>query len=341
MPRQIRIEFPGALYHVMARGDRREPIFLDDEDCGSFLKVLAEASHKMGWRIHAYALMVNHYHLVIETPEPNLVKGMTSVQGTYTARFNARHKLRGHVFGGRYKAVVVQHGKGEYFSTLLDYVHLNPVRAKLVKRVDGLDSYPWTSLSFYRKPPSKREPWQVVEKGLAETGLRDTASGRRKFLERLEMKAGEQAASRAGLSEIEGQSLQSTLRRGWYFGTQAFGDQLQDLAEKALRAKRGNANYYGSEIKRHDEIRAQKILSAGLSEFELGRNELADLKKSDWRKCLIALAIKRETSMSLLWISRELEMGVPAGVSRGTRLIGTRLDKERKLKKIYGKISSY
>ena len=195
MPRQIRIEFPGALYHVMARGDRREPIFLDDEDCGSFLKVLAEASHKMGWRIHAYALMVNHYHLVIETPEPNLVKGMTSVQGTYTARFNARHKLRGHVFGGRYKAVVVQHGKGEYFSTLLDYVHLNPVRAKLVKRVDGLDSYPWTSLSFYRKPPSKREPWQVVEKGLAETGQRDTASGRRKFLERLEMKACEQAAS--------------------------------------------------------------------------------------------------------------------------------------------------
>ena len=340
MPRQIRIEFPGALYHVMARGDRREPIFLDDEDCRSFLKVLAEASHKMGWCIHAYALMVNHYHLIIETPEPNLVKGMTWVQSTYTARFNARHKLRGHVFGGRYKAVVVQHAKGEYFPALLDYVHLNPVRAKLVKLADGLDSYPWTSLTYYQRPPSKRELWQAVAKGLAETGLRDTASGRRKFLERLEVKAGEQAASRAGLSEIEGQSLQSTLRRGWYFGTQAFGDKLQDLAEKALRAKRGNANYFGDEIKRHDEIRAQKILAAGLSECELGKEELANLKKSDWRKCLIALAIKRETSMSLSWISRELEMGVPAGVSRGARMIEARIDKEKKLKKIYMKISN-
>ena len=339
MPRQIRIEFPGALYHVMARGDRREPIFLDDEDCDSFLNILAEASHKMGWRIHAYALMVNHYHLVVETPEPNLVKGMTWVQGTYTARFNARHKLRGHVFGGRYKAVVVQHAKGEYFPALLDYVHLNPVRAKLVKLADGLDNYPWTSLSYYRNPPSKREPWQVVAKGLAETGLRDTASGRRNFLERLELKAGKQAASRAGLSEIEGQSLQSTLRRGWYFGTQAFGDQLQDLAEKTLRAKRGNANYCGTEIKRHDEIRAQKILTAGLTEFGIGKGNLSGLKKSDWRKCLIALAVKRETSMSLSWISKELKMGVPAGVSRGTKLIETRLEKERKLKKVFGKIS--
>ena len=123
----------------------------------------------------------------------------------------ARHKLRGHVFGGRYKAVVVQHAKGEYFPALLDHAHLNLVRAKLVKLVDGVDSYPRTSLSYYRKPPSKRELWQFVAKGLAEIGLRDTASGRRKFLERLEVKAGEQAASRAGLLEIEGQGLQSTL----------------------------------------------------------------------------------------------------------------------------------
>ena len=105
-----------------------------------------------------------------------------------------------------------------------------------------------------------------------------------KFVERLELKAGEQAASRAGLSDIEEQSLQSTLRRGWYFGIQAFGDQLQDLAEKALQTKRGNANYYGTEIKRHDETRAQKILGACLSEFGVGKKELAGLKKSDWRR---------------------------------------------------------
>ncbi len=133
MPRSIRIEYPGAFYHVMARGNRREAIFLDEDDRRYFLKTLGEACGMTGWRVHAWVLMSNHYHLVIETPTANLVEGMKWLQNAYTRRFNTRHQLWGRLFGDRYKAVVVQSEEGDYFATLLDYLHLNPVRAGLVR----------------------------------------------------------------------------------------------------------------------------------------------------------------------------------------------------------------
>jgi len=115
MPRQPRIEYPGAIYHVMSRGDRREPIFLDDVDRQDFLKTLAEACQKTGFQVHAYCLMNNHYHLVVETPRGNLVAGMRWLQSAYTIRLNHRHQLFGHVFSGRYKALVVE-GRGGVFA---------------------------------------------------------------------------------------------------------------------------------------------------------------------------------------------------------------------------------
>jgi REP element-mobilizing transposase RayT len=108
MPRSIRIEFPGAFYHVMARGNRRELIYGDDDDRRYFLKTLGEACAMTGWRFHAWVLTGNHYHLVIETPEPNLVAGMQWLQNTYTRRFNVRHGLWGRLFGDRYKSVLVE-----------------------------------------------------------------------------------------------------------------------------------------------------------------------------------------------------------------------------------------
>src|SRR5713101_4422324 len=97
MPRKLRIQYPGAMYHVMSRGDRREKIFLDDIDRQDFIKVLAEACQKTGWQVHAYCLMPNHYHVALETPEPNLVAGTAWLQSAYTIRLNHRHKLIGHV----------------------------------------------------------------------------------------------------------------------------------------------------------------------------------------------------------------------------------------------------
>ena len=98
MARKLRVEYPGAIYHLMNRGDRREPIFKDDEDRQRFLGTLGEACVKTGWQVHAYCLMSNHFHLVIETPQANLVRGMKWLLGVYTSRFNRRHKLFGHLF---------------------------------------------------------------------------------------------------------------------------------------------------------------------------------------------------------------------------------------------------
>ena len=129
MPRKPRVEYAGAVYHVMCRGNRQEPVFRDSYDNEIFLDTLGEASVRCGWRVHAFVLMGNHYHLLLETPEPNLVAGMQWLQGTYTKRFNVRHKEWGHLFQGRYKALPVD-GRGDYFSTVAAYIHLNPARSK-------------------------------------------------------------------------------------------------------------------------------------------------------------------------------------------------------------------
>jgi putative transposase len=107
MARKLRVQYPGAIYHVMNRGDRREPIFHNDKDRELFLDTLGEACAKTDWLVHAWCLMHNHFHLVVETPRADLVPGMKWFLGTYTSRFNRRHKHFGHLFSGRYKALIV------------------------------------------------------------------------------------------------------------------------------------------------------------------------------------------------------------------------------------------
>src|SRR3954463_13545820 len=106
MARRLRVQYPGAIYHILSRGDRREPIFHQDEDRRRFIATLARACEKTGWQVHAYCLMPNHFHLVVETPQANLVAGMKWFLGVYTSRFNRRHKLFGHLFSGRYKSLI-------------------------------------------------------------------------------------------------------------------------------------------------------------------------------------------------------------------------------------------
>jgi REP element-mobilizing transposase RayT len=129
MARPLRLEFPGALYHVTARGNRRESIYQDDDDRCEFLVLVGDVCKRNNWCVHAYCLMSNHYHLVIETPEANLSKGMRQLNGRYAQRYNRRHNRVGHVFQGRYTAILVQ--KQTYLLELARYVVLNPVRANL------------------------------------------------------------------------------------------------------------------------------------------------------------------------------------------------------------------
>ncbi len=139
MARPLRIQYPGAVYHIMARGSHGQAIFADNPDRKRFLETLEEACQKTGWLIHAYMLMDNHYHLLVETPEGNLVAGMKWLQSAYTQRYNGRHKVFGHLFQGRYKAIIVDGEEPLYFQVVSTYIHLNPARAGLI-RIGGKGS---------------------------------------------------------------------------------------------------------------------------------------------------------------------------------------------------------
>ena len=140
MARPVRLELGGALYHVTARGDRREAIYEDDTDREQFLEVLGNVVARFNWRCHAYCLMGNHYHLVIGTPDGNLSKGMRQLNGVFTQWSNRRHRRTGHLFQGRYKAILVD--ADSYLLELTRYVVLNPVRARMVK---SAGRWPWSS----------------------------------------------------------------------------------------------------------------------------------------------------------------------------------------------------
>ncbi|MGQ0654743.1 MAG: transposase [Betaproteobacteria bacterium] len=140
MARPLRIEYAGALYHITSRGNARAAIYVDDADRRIFLRFLASAITRFKWRLYAYCLMGNHYHLLAETPLPNLSRGMRHLNGCYTQAFNRRHSRVGHVIQGRFDAKLVE--RENYLLELGRYIALNPVRAGLV---DGADQWPWSS----------------------------------------------------------------------------------------------------------------------------------------------------------------------------------------------------
>lgn len=165
MARPLRIEFPGAVYHVTSRGNDRAPIYVDDDDRRAFLNCLGETVTRFQWLCHAYCLMDNHFHLMIETPEGNLSAGMRQLNGVYTQRFNRRHNRGGHLFQGRFKSILID--KNGYLLELCRYVVLNPVRVGIVV---GPEHYLWSSygatLGLWDPPD-----WQTTEWILAQFGM--------------------------------------------------------------------------------------------------------------------------------------------------------------------------
>ncbi|MBU6410985.1 MAG: transposase [Verrucomicrobiota bacterium] len=294
MARKLRVEYAGAIYHVMNRGDRREPIFKDDQDRRRFLETLGEACLKTGWQVHAYSLMPNHFHLVMETPRANLVSGMKWFLGTYTSRFNRRHKLFGHLFSGRYKSLIVDGSGTGYLKTVCDYVHLNPVRAKMLNAGEPLKAFAWSSYPEYCKASSRRPGWLRVDRLLGETGIpRDTAAGRRQFELRME----ERRAQETG-------GDWKAIRRGWYLGDEAFRKEL--LAQ--MRGKVGK-NHYGGERQESAEEEAERIVRTELDKAGWSEEDLRQRRKGDPRKVRLALRLRKETTMTLKWIAERLAMG--------------------------------
>jgi len=162
MARPLRIEFPGALYHITSRGNARQTIFFDEEDFTDFLTVLGQVTKRYQLLLHSYCLMHNHYHLLIETPEGNLARGMRQLNGTYTQHANQRHQRVGHILQGRYRSILID--KENYLLELSRYIALNPVRANLVE--DPKD-WPWSAypqlIGFNQRIPCLSSDWILAQ----------------------------------------------------------------------------------------------------------------------------------------------------------------------------------
>jgi putative transposase len=307
MPRGVRIEYAGALYHVMCRGDRRERIFLDGEDRGLFLRTWGEACVRAGFVTHAYVLMGNHYHLLLETPKPTLVSGMAWFQTTYTVRFNRRHRLSGHLFQGRYKAVMMDGSDGASFRRVADYIHLNPARARLLDREEPrLEEYADSSFPAYAGCAA-RPDWLEMGRvqrafGLAELAQAQVATAHR---QRMASLVGEVLDAR---KKEQWQAEWAELRRGWCLGSPAFRAEMRRRATWLLQERKPGSLL--DQARTEDETAAAEVvLQRGLDHLGVTLETVRDMKTSDPRKECLAWLLKSKTSMRNTWITERLRLG--------------------------------
>jgi REP element-mobilizing transposase RayT len=308
MPRKLRIEYPGAIYHVMSRGDGKGDIFLDDVDRQDFLKTLAEACGKTGFQVHAHCLMRNHFHLVVETPNGNLVAGMRWLLSAYTIRLNHRHKRFGHVFSGRYKALVVDGSGNGYLRTVCDYVHLNPVRAKLLGPEQRLLEYPWSSFGMYLAARAHRPQWLRVDRLLGEHGIvDDTAAGRRLFEQQME----------ARRAEADEEAEWKPIGRGWCFGPAEFKARLLEQIEGKL------GEHHSGELRQESaQAKGERIIREELKQLKWSERNLEQRPKSDTAKLDLAIRLRRETTLTIRQIAQRLHMGSWKSLNNKLYLLG-------------------
>jgi len=276
--------------------------------------------------------MGNHYHLLLETPEANLSRGMRLLQGIYTIRHNARHRLRGHLFQGRYKAIVVDGEDATYFRTVGDYIHLNPVRARLLEEAEKLVSYPWSSFPAHVCPPRKRPAWLKSEWVLAGVGEADVARGRNAYREVMEKRAEEE---RDGGAIEEG--MLKALRRGWCFGSEVFREAILDRLESPVRQEHGNSRsgISGS----HNEREAERLIALGLKELGMDREDLQKLPKGSAQKIALASVVKQRTLVTNAWLAAQLRMGAATRVSSYCGAYTLQGDIKKLVKKLVKKIN--
>ena len=212
MARPLRIEFPGAIYHVTSRGNAKQTIFIDDEDKERFFDMLSMVVERFNWRCHAYCLMENHYHLLIETLHANLSKGMRQLNGVYTQGFNQRYRRIGHLFQGRYKAILVE--KDNHLLSLCRYVVLNPMRVGLVKRPE---QWRWSSykatIGLAKRPAFLTVDWILSQ---FDGRKRVSMEKYRRFV----------------MEGVDKESPWETLRGQIFWGTDEFIQQLRGLLDE-------------------------------------------------------------------------------------------------------------
>lgn len=308
MPRALRYQYPGAVYHLMARGDGGKAVFETDEDRKSFLFRLGKICESHGWRVHAWVLMSNHFHLLVETPEANLVTGMKLLLGTFSQGWNRRRLRRGHVFQGRYKSIPVNASDNDpyYFRIVADYIHLNPARAGLVGGKKGkLPGYRWSSLPSHAR--GNGPDWLDTIRLLRAFELAGDGRGRRAYVAWLEARAAREGG------RIDEKAMKA-LRRGWYLGEPTFGDRLLDMFKKPS-ARKSRAS---GVPKAHGEAEADRLAGVALARLGLPADprELETLRKGDGRKVLVACLLRQRTTAGNPWIANRLAMGHSGSVSR-------------------------
>lgn len=294
---------------MINRGNYRKNLFKQGPGAAdAFVRTLGEAATQFGWRIHAYVVMSNHFHLALELTEPNLSEGMKWLQGTWIRRYNGMRGLIGRPFQGRYKALLLEPGSA--FGLVCHYIHLNPVRAKLVVPEKAID-YPWSSLP--RWTDKARPDWLEPAVVLGEAGgLHDTKVGWRKYLNYLEFIATDSGKKK--------ELVAKKLSRGWCVGSREFKNEMREEAAKR-GADRDGKRFGGLEPA---ELRAERREAWEERLRALAKTAKIDLDslpkpKSHADKALLAAAMKQSTSVSNGWLSERLAMGQPASASQFAR----------------------
>ena len=315
MARPLRYEEAGAVYHLMARGDGGKNVFEEDKDRFAWTDLLGKAHERFGWRVHAWVLMGNHFHLLLETPEPNLVLGIKWMLGVYSQGWNRRRQRKGHVFQGRYKSVVVngEEAGGSYFKIVADYIHLNPVRSGWVGGNTGkkLRSWRWSSFGAYAG--GKIPDWLETGRVMRAFRLSEDGRGEKAYAGYLEARAKDQKG-------VVSDEALAELRRGWYLGEATFGEKVLATI-KTFSGSRKRSSVGGAAAKAHDEAEAERLVAAALAELGVPDNpaDLAGRGRRKDEKETIAALVRGRTGVTNRWIASRLSMGHEVSVTRAVR----------------------
>jgi REP element-mobilizing transposase RayT len=295
MARKPRIQYEGALYHIYNRGNYRSDIYGDPRTAAAFEACLFEVCERMDWRLHAYTLMRNHFHLALETMRPNLVEGMHWLQSTFAVRFNRFRNERGHLFQGRYHALLVE--RGPALARVVNYIHLNPVRARLVP-VGQLRHYRWSSYGRFVSGP--RPEFLVCAAWLRELGLDDTDPGWHAYESFLD-----------GLIAEKNGSGTEKFTQGWAIGSPDWRKAVaKDHRELLGRHRLGSPAL--TELK---QIEWSTVFEALLTAAGRTEEEAKGSPKGAPWKIGMADQLRRMTTATLPWIARKLHMGSSSAVS--------------------------
>lgn len=311
MARKLRIEQPGGLYHVFSRGNYRRDVFETNGAAHSFVEALEEAVSRHGWRLQAYVLMRNHFHLVMETPEPNLTQGMHWLLSTVAIRFNRYRSEQGHLFQGRFHALPIEDYR--VMSQVVDYVHLNPVRAHVVPP-DRMTDFAWSSLFrfFHQRTFAGLEPAGA----LAGRGWDDSPAGWAGYVDYLIQLA-------TNLDEQKRMGFEG-FSSGWAIGSNEWRRALAK-EQASLQLVAGLAANEAAALR---EERWRRVLDDILRERGRTREQaLIDRKSAEW-KIRLALEVREKCGASISWLAQELRLGTQ-GTARSKLSVLRRKQKQQ------------